>query len=344
MGHVLVAIPPQMADEREERRNAARSSSSWMACCYTPRKQSIGTLATLSLPRYRVANFGKHGGMLDSDSDMDSCISDFDFRGLGGSKRVSFAKGALESTRHEWQEDSDDHAKARRSSDVDWANLSEKVESIQRIGLVNRIVSLPQPVNDGTKLRRRARLRRQSSFEKRKTQGLLGNTSALPSLAEESPVWTKKDLEIWNPDHIKAVTLQLFERHDADKKGRLSWQNHEVMNFVQDFFQTHGCLPPQMPPVIFSKAYNQVKVGSLPSHRDVDGLDMAETSEFVRRVYEFILSDVPVPETMSASIEPVAELLSLESLGEAPDDLSSPGSASSMMSPDAAEVAAPPTF
>lgn len=260
--------------------------------------------------------------MFESDTDTDSCISDFS----GQCKRkVRFARGPLEATVHEWLESDEEENNARRSDDVDWDNLSEKATNVHKIGLVKSLVSLPQTSRDGMKLRRRARARRNGSFEKRKSLGLLGNAPAMPSVAEEPCKWTKKDLEVWNPDHIKAVTLELFQRHDAGQKGRLSWQNQEVMYFVQDFFKIHGCVPPQMPPAIFSKAYNEVKIGSLPTHRDMDGLDTIEACKFVRRVY-FILDDRSLPESMES-------LQSIEAREVAPD-ISSPSLASPMLIPD----------
>jgi len=261
--------------------------------------------------------------VFESDTDTDSCISDFNSQCR---RKVRFARGPLEATVHEWLENDEEENKARRSDDVDWDNLSEKATNVHTIGLVKSLVSLPQTSRDGMKLRRRARARRKSSCETRASLGLLGHPAGMPSVAEEPCKWTKKDLEVWNPDHIKAVTLELFQRHDAEQKGRLSWQNQEVMNFVQDFFKIHGCVPPQMPPTFFFKAYTEVKVGSLPSHRDVDGLDTKETCEFVRRVYDFILNDLSLPES-TESLQSVA-------VREGAPDIASPSLASSTLIPD----------
>lgn len=329
MGHVLVAIPAEGVQDERDLRRAASSSSSWTSCCYSPRKQSTQALST-TLPRYRVIHLTGSPGRFEFDTDTDTSLSDYS--GLCR-RKVRFARGPAEATLHEWLEIDEEANEARRSDDVDWDNLSEKVANVQKIGLVKSLISLPQTSRDGTKLRRRARARRKSSCETRASLGLLGHPAGMPSVAEEPCKWTKKDLEVWNPDHIKAVSLELFQRHDAGQKGRLSWQNQEVMNFVEDFFKFHGCLPPQMTPAVFSSAYSEVKLESLPSHRDADGLDSIETCKFVRRVYDFIVNDVSPPERTETS-------KSVEACEVAPH-VCSPTQASSMLVPHVSATKAP---
>lgn len=294
---------------REERR---ASQSGWKACCYAPRKPS-DELESLQFPPYRSTYLTKVQGELDSDTEYET-------------KQVHFSRDEV--TVHEWLEDGPEWAQARRSDDVDWANLSEKIANVNRIAFVSCRLSLPHVLPDRENVRKRASIRRRNSRRKSlEAMGADTNFSSPCSTAStlsDLPKWTKKDLEVWNPEHIKAVTVELFERHDIGKKGRLSWQDREVLSFVEDFFELHACLPPQLQSPVFSTAYNQVKVESLPSHRDVDGLDMAETCDFARRVYDFIINESHPPfnqllshpvvcsSGQTASSEPRPELQSVQ--------------------------------
>lgn len=319
MGHVLASEPPDGGvDARREAER--RSSNSWfVGCCYTPRKSIPEGMQTLQMPQSRYKVLSRLPGHFESDTDTESCFSEAYGR---WPRRVHFAPGEQEVTVHEWLEDGSEWADARRSDDVDWVNLPEKIERVSRIGLISCLVApLPHAFVEGGSARRRARLRRQSSKRKsllatEEASGSGREASAASSAPAGAPKWTRRDLEVWSAEHIKAVTLELFERHDAGRKGRLSWQDREVMAFVQDFFQAHSCPRPDLPDVVFSTAYKQVKVDSLPSHRDVDGLDMAETCEFARRVYDSVVSD-PSPEARerrhtSCSLVPVPELEAAE--------------------------------
>jgi len=244
-----------------------------------------------TLPRYRAVYLTKVE-QNESDSGSDGCLS--------GAKKVHFAPDATRVTVHEWEEEGPEWAQSRRSDDVDWDNMSEMVSTVRYTAMVSCLISLPPVL--ALKTRQRARLRRESS-----KQGSSSSASSAPSRPQEDTPqdgtknWTKEDLMAWDPEHIKAVTLHLFERHDAGKKGVLSWQDQEVLSFVQDFFRVHECSHLQLQSVVLSTAYNQVKVESLPSHRDVDGLDMMETCEFVRRVYMFVLNGTASEQEVDAA-------------------------------------------
>lgn len=341
MGHVLQAAPGEGEMDPETRREKRRESNSsfFVGCCYKPRKPAAEQTQMVQMPRYRVA-YLTGSAHCDTDTDAESCISDFHGE---GPKQVCFAQGDAEVTIHEWIEEGPEWDEARRSDDVDWANLSEKIAQVSRAGIVNARITLPSEYPH-SHARRRARKRRESR-ELRKSLSRMSSMDSTESQSDNSPTnlpsipevdaqtelwpkWTKKDLEVWNPGHIKAVTLELFERHDIGKKGRLSWKDSEVMSFAQDFFRVHGCLPPQLPSLVFSAAYSQVKVESLPSHRDVDGLDMAETCEFARRVHNVLLDG----EQHRSSSEPGPPsgpvVQNFQMLQEMPSGPSSPSSSS----------------
>lgn len=99
----------------------------------------------------------------------------------------------------------------------------------------------------------------------------------------------REDLEIWDPEQMKAVTAELFQRHDANKTGHLAWQSGEVMAFLNDFFMRHDFPPPKLPTAVFSNLYNQVKTDS--GRGDVEGLSVSETADFAKRVHDFMLTN-----------------------------------------------------
>lgn len=297
MGHALGAAP---LEERDERREAKRASQGFfVACCYTPRKPMPEGMQTLglALPRYKTL-VRPPGFESDTDSDCGNFKS-------GLFKTVHFPPLGNEAVLHTWVEEGDEWVAARRSDDVDWANLSEKITSVMRIADIKAFVTLPTTCVSGLTAHERARARRHRRSRKDSVDSIHADAVVFaPSPSEGSskgdlpirsqsqriPRWSPKDLENWNPEHIKAITVELFAVHDVENKGWLSWRDNEVMAFVSDFFHLHGCAQPKLPVVVFSTAYNQVKIDSIPSHRDIDGLDLAETCDFARRVYDFILN------------------------------------------------------
>merc|ERR1711865_577275 len=110
----------------------------------------------LSLPRYKT--LVRPPGFLESDTDSDCCDGNFK---AGPFKAVRFPPTGSESVHHTWVEEGDEWAETRRSDDVDWANLSEKIANVARIADVKSFVTLPTTCSAGSTARERARARRQ---------------------------------------------------------------------------------------------------------------------------------------------------------------------------------------
>merc|ERR1712060_94477 len=64
--------------------------------------------------------------------------------------------------------------------------------------------------------------------------------------------------DLWNPDHVAAVTRKLFKKHDKDNSGLIDWTTGEAMTFLHEFFWLHKQPPPRIAKAAYSALYSQV--------------------------------------------------------------------------------------
>lgn len=186
-----------------------------------------------------------------------------------------------------------------------------------------------------------------------------GSTSSAPPHRRLPLTPTRQDIDIWDPEHMKAVISELFQMHDVGRCGNLVWKNGEVMKFLNDFFERHDSPPPRLPSAVFSNIYNQVKIES--GHTEIDGLNVVEIHDFCKRIHDLYMTNRGLrgemrerrPSATSATSSPTAgvvaagavspaismtPLASTNMAGASPGD----GKAASAMAPRRAAPAAVP--
>jgi len=247
-------------------------------------------------PRYRVLSISRPEQLIESDSDSGPEAHGGCRKRSG--KRVRFPAQRLV-TLHEIVEEGEDFADARRSEDVDLQSLPEKIANCRTVGDPRHRPGLPATGLPSGALQRRAAAR--SRKKASSISETVENQSFAPPL-RISHCWTSKELEAWNPEHIKEVIEELFQKHDVQKKGYLSWEKHEVMPFVEDFFQAHGCSMPDLPTAVFSTAYHEVKLDTAP--QDSGGLNVDQMCDFAKRVYDYILKESSDAHPESTDLSP----------------------------------------
>lgn len=289
------AADPETTEVEERRRRLSNQQSYFVGCCYTPRKQGYRNSPELRVPpRYRVLSMSRPPGQsIDSGSDSDSLPEGNSSSRGAAKKRVRFPSQRSLFVMHEMIEDGEEWADSRRSDDIDFSTQPEKIENVRKMGDPEYKPELPTLTNSSALARRAAaRTRKKASKTSQVAQDL---SSAPPPRPGQR--WTSHELEVWNPAHIREVIKELFQKHDVQNRGHLSWEDREVMPFVEDFFQAHGCSMPDLPQVVFSTAYEQVKIDK-EAPEGTSGLDVEDMCDFAKRVYDIILQEASRPEVV----------------------------------------------
>lgn len=93
--------------------------------------------------------------------------------------------------------------------------------------------------------------------------------------------------DVWDPVHLRNVVTALHPKYATN--GRLEWENNNVLDFLDAFYNKNNLLPPKkIPQVVFFNMYNQVKMDHSTTH--LAGLDQDETLDYTRQVQDLFFN------------------------------------------------------
>lgn len=96
--------------------------------------------------------------------------------------------------------------------------------------------------------------------------------------------------EFWTHDHLKDVVTELFPKIDSDNSECLDWHSGEVTRFLEEFFKKHDKAPPQLPKVMYSQIYKEVKAHD--NRPDIAGLDIEGMCTFAKNVHDLVFNQL----------------------------------------------------